>query len=98
MRPRGRDWSGWRIQERQNLAKFSYVPTRREFPDTPTFAAQNCIYIQAVGGDMLHIKHQNGFVMLAGPRETHPAIPVKYARKGVPERTTGSWTRGEFAK
>ena len=47
---------------------------------------------------MLHIKHQNGFVMLAGPRETHPAILVKYARKGVPERTTGSWTRGEFAK
>ena len=47
---------------------------------------------------MLHIKHQNGSVILAGPRETHPAILVKYARKGVPERTTGSWTRGKFAK
>jgi len=47
---------------------------------------------------MLHIKHQNGFVMLTGLRKTHPAILVKYARKGVPERTTGSWTRGEFAK
>ena len=30
--------------------------------------------------------------------QTHPAILVKYARKGVPERTTGSWTRGPFAK
>ena len=24
---------------------------------------------------------------------THPAILVKYARKGVPESTTGSWIR-----
>jgi len=47
---------------------------------------------------VLQIKHQNGFVTLARPRAKHPAILVKYARKGVPEKTAGSWTRGEFAE
>ena len=53
MRPRGRDWSDWRIRERQSLVKFSYVFTRKGIAGAPMFAAQNCIYIQAVGGDML---------------------------------------------
>jgi len=30
----------------------------REVADIPMFAAQNCIYIQAVGGNMLRIKRQ----------------------------------------
>jgi len=33
------------------------VFTRKGIPDAPMFAAQNCIYIQAVGGDILQIKH-----------------------------------------
>jgi len=31
-------------------------------------------------------------------RNTHPAILVKYARNGVPERTTGSCIVGEYSK
>jgi len=30
--------------------------------------------------------------------DTHPTILVKYARNGVPERTTGSYIVGEFLK
>ena len=60
--------------------------TRKGFVDTPMFAAQNCIYIQAVGGDMLQIDHQKGFVLST---RRHPAILVKYAMNGVLERMSG---------
>ena len=58
------------------------MPTRWEFPDTPKFAAQNCIYIQAVGGDMLQIKHQNGFVMLTGLHANTPCDPGEVRKEG----------------
>ena len=58
MRLRGRDWSDWRIREPQNLAEFSHMFTRMGLADTPMFAAQTCMYIQAVGGNMLRIKRQ----------------------------------------
>ena len=58
MHPRGRDWSDWRIREPQNLVEFNYVFMRKGFEDKPMFAAQNCMYIQAVGGNMLRTKRQ----------------------------------------
>jgi len=71
MRPRGRDWSDWRVREPQNLEEFSYVLVHEGITDASTFVAQNCTYIQAVGGNILQIKHQKGFAMSIRLRAEH---------------------------
>ena len=45
-------------REPRSLAKLNHTFTREGFGEAPMFAAQNCMYIQAVGGNMLQIKGQ----------------------------------------
>ena len=51
--------------------------TAKGFTDKPMFAAQNCMYIQAVGGDRLGIEREIFRGITPVGCRTYPAILVK---------------------
>jgi hypothetical protein len=94
MRPRGQDWSDWRIRGPQNLAKFGYAfHVQGICRQTHVHSTKSHIYPGCWGeyaADQASRGIRNVDQAACG---THPAIPVKYARNWILERTTGSRTR-----